>query len=92
MLLLQGCKFVYLMSNWQLKVKGGHFFEKPKFCALLANSHHRRDLFIIECTDKPHLVYLLGPRRKLTEFLSAGYHHHYFGASLAKPVQLASDQ
>jgi len=42
------------MSNWQLK--GGHFPQKRKFCALLAISHHRRDLFDTQCTDKPYLV------------------------------------
>ena len=72
--------------NWQLK--GGHFPQKRKFCALLAISHHRRDLFIIQSTDKPYLVYPVGLRRKTTENLLAGYHFLFFGAHLAQPVQL----
>jgi hypothetical protein len=73
-------------SNWQLK--GGHFSQKRKFCVLLAISYHRRDLFIIQCTDKPHLVFPVGARRKTAEILSVGYHYFFFGAYLAQPVQL----
>jgi len=62
-----GCIFV---SNWQLK--GGHFSQKRKFCASLAISYHRRDLFIIQCTDKPYWIYPVGPRRKTTEFFPLG--------------------
>jgi len=70
------------MSNWQLK-KGGHFSQKRKFCALLAISHHGRDLFIIQCTDKPYLVH--GKTRKICPF---GAIISFFGAHLAQPVQL----
>jgi len=74
-------------SNWQLK--GGHFSQKRKFCALLAISHHhRRDLFIIQCTDKLHLVYSVRPWRKTTENFSVGYNYFFFGAHLTQPVQL----
>ena len=76
------------LSNWQLK--GGHFSQKRKICALLAISisYHRRDLFIIQCTEKPYLVYPVGPRRKITENLSVEYHYFLIGAHLAQPVQL----
>ena len=69
-----------LMSNWQLK--GGHFLQKRKFCALSAISHHRRNLFIDQCTDWPSLVYPVGvgPRRNTTENLSVGYQYFNFGA------------
>jgi len=73
------------LSNWQLK---GHFSQKRKFCALLAISHHRRDLFIIQSTDKPYLVYSVELRRKTTENLSVGCHYFFFGVHLAQPVQL----
>ena len=68
-------------SNWQLK--GGLISQKRKFCELLAISHHRRDLFIIQCTDKPYLdlVYPVGPRRKTTENLSVGYRYLFFWCS-----------
>ena len=79
-------KLFDLPGSWQLK--GGHFSQKRKFSALLAISHHRRDLFIIQCTDKPYLVYPVGPRRKATEIFSIGYHYFFFGAHLAQPVQL----
>ena len=75
-----------LWSNWQLE--GGHFSQKRKFCALLAISNHRRDLFIIQCTDKPHLVCSVGSRRKTTINLSVGCHYFFFSAHLAQPVQL----
>jgi len=73
-------------SSWQLK--GGHFPQKRKFCASFATSHLGRDLFIIQCTDKPYLVYSVGLRRKYTESLSVGYNYFFFGAHLAQPVQL----
>ena len=47
-----------------------------------------RDLIIIQCIDKPYLVYQVGPRRKITENVSFGYRHFFLGAHLARPVQL----
>ena len=49
----------------------------------MAISHHGRDLFIIQCIDKPYLVH--GKTRKICPF---GAIISFFGAHLVQPVQL----
>ena len=84
------CSSPLIKAKVELAAKGGggDYSQKRKFCALLAISHPGRDLFIIQCSDKPYLVYPVGPRRKTSENLSVGYHYFFFGAHLAQPVPL----